>query len=144
MNEWMNEWMNEMNDKACIQHDMAYEDFKTLAKGTALEKVLRDRSFNIAKNSKYGGGPVSLVYKFFDKKFASLTDKSAKGAGVKSAIKQNEQLTEELHKLIIKKFEKRKVYSSFKDSIWGANFSEMQLISKFNERNCFFMFYYHC
>ena len=117
--------MNEMNDKACIQHDMAYGDFKTLAKGTAL----------------YGGGPVSLVYKFFDKKFASLTDKSAKGAGVKSAIKQNEQLTEELHKLIIKKFEKRKVYSSFKDSIWGANFSETQLISKFNERNCFFMFY---
>ena len=78
MNEWMNEWMNEMNDKACIQHDMAYGDFKTLAKGTALDKVLRDKSFNIAKNSKYGRGPVSLVYKFFDKKFASLTDKFAK------------------------------------------------------------------
>ena len=77
----MNERMNKMNDKACIQHDMAYGDFKNLAKGTALDKVLR------AKNSKYGGGPVCLVYKFFDKTFASLTDQSFKGRGVKSAIK---------------------------------------------------------
>ena len=87
INEWMNERMNKMNDKACIQHDMAYGDFKNLAKGIALDKVLRDKSFSIAKNSKYGGGPVCLVYKLFDKKFASLTDQSFKGRGVKSAIK---------------------------------------------------------
>ena len=33
---------------------------------------------------------------------------------------QNEQLAETLHKPIIRKFKKRKVYSIFKDNIWGA------------------------
>ena len=32
---------------------MAYEDFKDLARGTASDKVLRDKAFNIAKNFKY-------------------------------------------------------------------------------------------
>ena len=36
-------------DKACFQHDMAYGDFKDLAR-TASDKVLRDNAFNIAKN----------------------------------------------------------------------------------------------
>ena len=35
----------------------------------------------------------------------------------KSAIMKNQELAEELHKLIIKKFEKRKVHSSFKENI---------------------------
>ena len=43
------------------------------------------------------------------------------------------QLTEELHKPIIKKFKKRKVYSGFKDHICGADLADMQLISKFNK-----------
>ena len=50
---------------------MAYRDFKDLAKRTASDKVLRDKAFNIAKNSKYDGyqrGLASMVYKFFDKK----------------------------------------------------------------------------
>ena len=46
---------------------------------------------------------------------------------------QNEQLGEELHKLTIRKFKKRKVCSTFKDNIWGADLADMQLISKFNE-----------
>ena len=45
---------------------------------------------------------------------------------------QNEQLVDELHKPIIKKF-KKKVYSAFKDNIWGADLADMQLISKFNK-----------
>ena len=44
---------------------------------------------------------------------------------------QNEQLAEELHKPIIRKL-KKKVYSAFKDNIWGAGLADMQLISKFN------------
>ena len=40
-------------DKACFQHDMDYGDFKHLAKGTASDKLLRDKAFNIAKNPKY-------------------------------------------------------------------------------------------
>ena len=52
----------------------------------------------------------SMVYKFFDKK--------SKGAGIKNEIKENQQLANELHKSIIRKLKKRKVYSSFKDNIW--------------------------
>ena len=53
-----------------------------------------------------------MVYKFFDKK--------TKGSEVKSTS-QNEQLADELHKPIIRKFKKRKIYSAFKDNIWDAN-----------------------
>ena len=63
-------YRNEL-DKACFQHDMAYGDFKDLARRTASDKVLRDKAFNIAKNPKYDGyqrGLASMVYKFFDKK----------------------------------------------------------------------------
>ena len=43
-----------------------------------------------------------------------------------------QQLGNELHKPIIRKFKKRKVYSSFEDNIWGADVDDMQLISKCN------------
>ena len=46
---------------------------------------------------------------------------------------QNEQLVEERHKPIIKKSKKIKVYSTFKDNIWGGDLEDMQLISKFNK-----------
>ena len=104
---------------------MAYGDFKDLAKRTAADKVLRDEAFNIAKDPKYDGyqrGLASMVYEFFDKKTV--------GRGVKS-IPQNEQLADELHKPIITKFKKRKVYSAFKDN--SADLADMQLISKFNK-----------
>ena len=45
----------------------------------------------------------------------------------------NQQLIEELYKSIFIKCEKRKVYSLFKDSDWGANLADMQLISKFRK-----------
>ena len=45
----------------------------------------------------------------------------------------NQELAEELHKSIIRKFEKRKVYSPFIENIWGADIADMQLISKFNK-----------
>ena len=116
---------------------MIYGDFKDLARRTVSDKVLRDKAFNIAKNTKYDGyqrGLASMVYKFFDKKSASLPDKSVSGSGVaNNNIKQNLQLAKELHKPIIRKFKKRKVYSGFKDNIWGADLADMQLISKFNK-----------
>ena len=102
-------------DKACFQHDVAYGDFKYLARRTEADKVLRDKAFNIAKHLKYDGyqrGLTSMVYTFFDKKTAR--------SGIKS-MPQNEQLGQELHKPIIRKFRKRKVYSAFKDNIWGVN-----------------------
>ena len=47
-------YKNEL-DKACFQHDMAYVDFKDLAKRTAAEEVLRDKAFKIASDQKYDG-----------------------------------------------------------------------------------------
>ena len=74
-----------------------------------------------------------MVYKFFDKKSASLTNKSVLGSGVNIPIEYNEQLAKEWSKPIIRKFKKRKVYSGFKDNIWGADLADKQLISKFNK-----------
>ena len=62
-----------------------------------------------------------------------LFDKKSSGSGVKSKIIWNQQLPEELHKPIIKKFENREAYSSFKDNIRGSDLADMQLISKFNK-----------
>ena len=120
-------YKNEL-DKACFQHDMAYGDFKDLPKRTAADKVLRNKAFKIASDQKYDGhqrGLASMVYKFFDKK--------SQGSGLASN-KENVQLANELYKPIIKKFNKRKVYSSFKDNIWGVDLADMQLLSKFNRR----------
>ena len=55
-------------DKACFKHDMAYGDFKDLAKRIASDKVLRDKAFNTAKNPKYDGyqrGLASMTIFFF-------------------------------------------------------------------------------
>ena len=49
------------------------------------------------------------------------------------SIPQNERLTEELHKSVIRKSKKRRVYSAFKDNIWSADLVDMQLISKLNK-----------
>ena len=92
---------------------MVYGDFKYLAKRTAADKVLTDKSFNIAKNSKYDGyqrGLASMVCEFFDRK--------TKGSGIKNEVKQNEQLAYELHKPIIRKFKKRKYIQHLK-TIFG-------------------------
>ena len=59
-------YRNEL-DNACFQHDVAYGDFKDLAKRTATEKVLRNKVFNIAKDPKYDGYQrrlASMVYDF--------------------------------------------------------------------------------
>ena len=46
--------LNEL-DKSCFQNDMAYGDFKDLNRRAAGNKVLCDKTFNIAKNQKYDG-----------------------------------------------------------------------------------------
>ena len=61
-----------------------------------------------------------MVYNLFDKK--------SSGTGIKSNIMPNQQLAEELYKPIIKKFEKLKVYWSFKCNIWDADLINTQLI----------------
>ena len=114
-------------DKTCFVHDAAYSDSKDLTKRTIADKNLKNRAFDIAKDPKYDGyqrGSASMVYKFFDSKVA--------GSGAK-LITENKQLANELHKPIIRKFEKRKVYSTFKDNIWSVDLADMQLLSKYNK-----------
>ena len=96
---------------------------------------MQDKAFKIASNQKYDGyqrGLTSMVYKFFDKK------SSGSGLLLSSASqivdnKENIRLVDELHMSIIKKFEKRKVYSLFRGNIWGTDLADMQLLSKFNK-----------
>ena len=48
-------------EKACFQHDMAYGDFKDLARRKASNKVLRNKPFTITKNQKFDGYPRGLA-----------------------------------------------------------------------------------
>ena len=108
-------YKNEL-DKACFQHDMAYRDFKDLVKRTASIRVLRDRTFNIAKNIKYDGyqrGLASIIYTFFDKKTS--------GGAIKSIPNQElaKKLANEIQKTIIKKLKKEK-YIHHSETISGV------------------------
>ena len=118
-------YRNEL-DKACFQHDMAYGKPKDLAKKTQSDNVLRDKAFKTACDPKYDGyqrGLASMVYKFFDKK----------SSGSSVLTKPNYQLGNELHRQITKKFKRQKVYSSFRDNIWGVNLADMQSLNKYNK-----------
>ena len=95
---------------------MAYIDFNTFPEKTAADKVLRDKPFKFVKKqnmmkTKRQRELASLVHKYFDK--------ASSGSRVRNEIMLKEELAEELYKPIIKKCEKRKVYSSFK-TIFGA------------------------
>ena len=112
-------------DKACFQHNSAYADHKDLINRTEADKVLRDKAYDIASNPKYDGyqrGLASMVYKFFDKK------STGSGLALNSLI-----LADELHKPIIRNFNKRKVYLQFKDNIWGVDLADMQSLSRKNK-----------
>ena len=92
----------------------SYGKYKDLERRTQSDKVLKDKAFEFANNPRYDGyqrGLASMVCKFFDKK--------SKGTGIQNEIKQNQHLANELHKPVIRKFKKRKVYSSLK-TIFGV------------------------
>ena len=63
-----------------------------------------------------------MVYKFFDRK--------SKESGINEP---NYQLANELHKPVIRKFKKIKVYSPFRDNIWGVDLADMQSLSKYDK-----------
>ena len=87
-------------DKACLQHEMVYGKSKNFVKRTQ-----SDKAFKIASDPKYDGyqrGLASMIYKFFDKQ-SSESD---------VATEPNYQLANELHRQLIRKFKRQKVYSS--------------------------------
>ena len=120
-------YRNELNT-ACFQHASAYADHKDLINRTEADKVVRDKAYDIASNPKYDGyqrSLASLVYKCFDKK--------SMGSGFKKLKNRSSILADELHKPIIKKFDKRKVFSQFKDNMWGVDLADMQSLSRKNK-----------
>ena len=111
---------------------MASGKSKDLAKRTQSEKVLRDKAFKIVSDPKYDGyqrGFVWMVYKIFDKK--------SSGSGVaaslanKSATEPNYQLANELHRHIIRKSKRGRVYSSSRETIWVVDLADVQPLSKY-------------
>ena len=118
-------YRNEL-DKASFQHDSAYADHKDLINRTKSDKVLRAKAYNISSNPEYDGYQrrlASMLYKFFDKK--------SMGRGI--ARDSSSILADELHKPVIKIFNKRKVYSQFKDNISGVDLTDMQSLSRKNK-----------
>ena len=109
-------YRNEL-DKTYFQDDSAYADHEDLISKTKSDKALRNKAYDIASNPEYDGyqrGLASMVYKLFDKKStAEPSSLERMGSGIASSL----ILANELHKPIIKKFDKRKVYSQFKDNM---------------------------
>ena len=124
-------YRNEL-DKACFKHDAAYAKYKDVENRLISDQKLRNSAYDIASNPEYDGyqrGLASMVYKFFDSKVAPLDKKTMSGKGTKN----NKILAEELHKPAIKKFNKSKVYSQFRNNIWGVDLADMQSLSKKNK-----------
>ena len=131
-------YRNEL-DKTCFKHDAAYAKYKDAENRLISDQKLRNSAYDIASNPKLDGyqrGLASMVYKFFDSKVAPLDKKtmSAKGNAKHSSLERtkevNKILAEQLHKPVIKKFNKRKVYSQFRDNIWVVGLADMQSLSK--------------
>ena len=113
-------------DKACFKHDAAYTKYKDVENRLISDQKLKNSAYDNASNPEYDGyqrGLASMVYKFFDKK--------SMGSGI--ARDSSSILADKLHKPVIKKFNKRKLYSQFKDNIWGVDLADMQSLSRKNK-----------
>ena len=96
--------------------------------------MLKDKAYEIASNPKYDGyqrGLASMVHKFFDKKTRSEMKRAERTQRV-SGI-NNVKLADELHKPVIEKFDRRKVYSLYQDNIWGIDLADTKLLSRQNK-----------
>ena len=134
-------------DKACFQHDAAYVKYKDVENRLISDQKLRNSAYDIDSNPKYDGyqrGLASMVHKFFYAKVAPLDKNtmSGKGNAKHSSLERtgnNKILAKELHKPVTKKFNKRKVYSQFRDNIWGVDLADTQSLSKKKVLNIFYV-----
>ena len=121
------------NNKACFQFDMAYSILKTYQElflikyymiNHLLYYVIKHLILLRIQN-------VSDINADLPESFTNFLIKGL--VVLLSENMSNQQLAEDLQKPIIRKLEKRKVYSSFTDNIWDADLADMQLISKYNK-----------
>ena len=116
-------------DKACFKHDAAYAKYKDVENRLKADNKLKNSAYDIARNPEYDGyqrGLASMMYKFFNSKVVPR-NKTISAKGTKEV---NKILAEELHKPVIRKFNKRKVCSQFKDNIWAVDLADTRLLSK--------------
>ena len=93
---------------------------------------MKETAYLISRNPKFNGyqrALAGMVYKFFDKKIGSGAIATSK-----AGVSVNEQLSEELHKPVIEKSKRTKVYTRLKDNIWSADLPETVSLS-FKNRN---------
>ena len=118
-------YRNEL-DEACFKHDAAYTKYRDVENRLISDQKLKNSAYDIASNPEYDGyekSLASMVYKYLDKKSME--------SGI--ARESSSILADELHKPIIKKINKRKVYSQFRDNICGVDLADMQSLSRKNK-----------
>ena len=92
-------------DRASFAHDTGLSDSKDLAKRTIPNKISKDRTHEIAQNPQYDGYQKDSLFH--------------KKAGSRARTNVKEVLARELHKTMIKKFKRRKLYVKFRFS-WNG------------------------
>ena len=119
---------------------MTFGDFKDLPRRTATDKILCDKGLSIAKNPKilWISKRFRWFINFLIKSPLPRTNKCSDGS-IKNDNNLNQELDEELHKSVIRKFEKQKANSSFINNIWGAVLANMQRINIFMKGTCFLL-----
>ena len=133
MNEIVNKFLSE-GDKFMAEMHLRHPQFVYSACGSFTKNKERIQNFKET-------GDTSYIYKNeLDKAcfqhgmtYGDFKDLTKRTAADKILRDKAFKIASELHKPIIKKFNKRKVYSSFKDNIWGVDLADMQLLSKFNK-----------
>ena len=125
-------YWNEYKTKE-INEDADANVFKYINLDPSFQGV--NRLFVMAYNraNEEHGYLARMVYKFFDSKVASPYKKSTARPGSGFKKPSSSILADELHKPIIRTFDKRKVYSHFKDNIWGVDLADMQSLSRKNK-----------
>ena len=117
-------YKNEL-DKACFQHNMVYGKSNNLAKRPQSNKVLKLLKLQVVQN-------LMVTKKDLDQWFTSFLIKSLVEVVLPLGLPTN-QLANELHRQVIRKFKRRKVYSSFRDNMCGIDLADMKSLSKYNK-----------
>ena len=110
-------------DKKFFAHDPAYYDGEDLAKKTTSDNILIERAYEVAGNHNFDE---------YQKELASMSISKFLGKKKGLGISVNEQLAKDLHKPIITKFKRIKVYARFKGNIWAAELAAMESLSTKN------------
>ena len=133
--ERIKEFKRTTDTRYIYRNELDKADHKDLINRIKSDKVLRDKAYDIASsNPEYDGYQrdlASMVYKFCGKKLTVSGFKKLKNTTKPSFS----ILADELHKPVSRKFNKRKVYSQFKDNIWGVDLADMQSLSKSSKPN---------